>query len=355
VQTSPLIERHRAAGARLAGSRPLTFGDVPGEYRAGREGALLLDATERGALRAEGSEAESFLHRLTSNSVRGLEPGAGCRDLLLSSKGKVLFDFDLSRTARGFFLSTPPGAAQGLLEALELYHFSEDVAFADATEGHAPLEIVGPEARACLAAVLATAPPLELHRSIEVPRPTGPVVVSAVDVAGERGWRLDAGPAGAARLWSELSAAGARPGGIVARDSLRVEACRAEWGRDVDDNVYPQEARLEDAFSLDKGCYIGQEVVAKIDTYGGLNKLLFPLAVDHEDPVAAGTRLLREQDGEWRDLGVVTSWAWSFALDTGLVLGYVKRKHQDPGTTFRLGEGPGRARLIEPPVRPARS
>ena len=350
MRTTPLIERHRSAGARIAGSRPLTFGDVPGEYRAGREGVLLLDASERGALRAEGTDAESFLHRLTSNSVRGLEPGSGCRDLLLSSKGKVLFDFDLRRTAGGFFLSTPPGAAGGLLEALEVYHFSEDVAFADATEEHAPLEILGPRASACLAAWLDTTPPAEPHRSIEVVRPWGSLWVTALDVAGEPGWRLDAGPGGVDRLWSELVAAGARPGGIVARDSLRVEACRAEWGRDVDDNVYPQEARLEDAFSLDKGCYIGQEVVAKIDTYGGLNKLLFPLAVDHDDPIAAGTRLLHEQHGEWRDLGVVTSWAYSFALDTGLVLGYVKRKHQEPGTTFRLGEGPGSARLIEPPV-----
>ena len=81
--------------------------------------------------------------------------------------------------------------------------------------------------------------------------------------------------------------------------------------------MYPQEARLESAFSLDKGCYIGQEVVAKIDTYGGLNKRLVALKVSHDDPVARGTRLFRLDEGEWRDLGVVTSWAYSFVLDTG--------------------------------------
>ena len=102
--------------------------------------------------------------------------------------------------------------------------------------------------------------------------------------------------------------------------------------------MYPQEARLDGAFSLTKGCYIGQEVVAKIDTYGGLNKQLFRLRVSHDDPVAPGTRLVRELDGERRDLGVVTSWAYSFALDGGVVLAYVKRKHQEPGTEFELGE-----------------
>ena len=78
--------------------------------------------------------------------------------------------------------------------------------------------------------------------------------------------------------------------------------------------------------------------MAKIDTYGGLNKRLVALRISHDDPVARGTRLFRDDEGEWRDLGVVTSWAYSFVLDTGLVLAYVKRRHQAPGTVFRVGD-----------------
>ena len=102
-------------------------------------------------------------------------------------------------------------------------------------------------------------------------------------------------------------------------DILRVEACSAAFGVDIDDTVYPQEARLEQAFNLEKGCYIGQEVVAKIDTYGGLNKRLCALA-------------------------------------------YVKRRHQEPGTSFRLA-APGvtedmlpvapEATIVETPLEPA--
>jgi folate-binding protein YgfZ len=115
-----------------------------------------------------------------------------------------------------------------------------------------------------------------------------------------------------------------------------------KFGVDIDDTIYPQEARLESAFSLDKGCYIGQEVVAKIDTYGGLNKRLMLLHVEHDNPIAPGTRLERfdEKRNTWRDLGVVTSWGYSFAIDGGCVLAYVKRRHQDEGTEFRLGEAP---------------
>ena len=96
---------------------------------------------------------------------------------------------------------------------------------------------------------------------------------------------------------------------------------------------------------------MGQEVVAKIDTYGGLNKRLMALQIDHGDPVARGTRLYRQEEGAWRDLGLVTSWAYSFELDTGLALGYVKRRHQAPGTVFRVGEGPSRATIVALPVR----
>ena len=91
--------------------------------------------------------------------------------------------------------------------------------------------------------------------------------------------------------------------------------------------------------------------MAKIDTYGGLNKRLVALKVSHNDPVARGTRLLRLDDGEWRDLGVITSWAYSFAMDTGLVLAYVKRRHQKVGTEFRIGEGPATATIVPIPVR----
>jgi hypothetical protein len=72
------------------------------------------------------------------------------------------------------------------------------------------------------------------------------------------------------------------------------------------------------------------------------------LKIAHDDPIARGTRLFRQDDGEWRDLGVVTSWAYSFVLDTGLVLAFVKRRHQKAGTEFRVGDGPDRDDRADP-------
>jgi len=358
MEASPLTDRHLAAGARLGArpeaerlAAPLTFGDVPAEYAAAREGCALFDATDRGALAVRGADAGAFLHRILANDVRGLEVGAGNRNLLLTPKGKVLFAFDVTALEDGFALSTPPGSADALRAAIDGYLFSDDVRLEVTTGAHAPLELAGPAARAVVEHALGTT--LELAEGET--RFVGASAVRAHAVAGVAGYRIDAGPgraAGperAAELWDELSAAGARPAGLVVRDILRVESCTALWGVDVDENVYPQEARLEEAFSLTKGCYVGQEVVAKIDTYGGLNKRLMFLRVDHDDPLQRGTRLGVREGGELRDLGVVTSWAYSFALDTGAALAFVKRRHQAPGTTFALGNGGGNATIAEPP------
>lgn len=350
MERSALTPLHEASGARLrAGGGPaavLTFGDVPGEYRAGIESCVLFDETDRGRIEVVGPEAPAFLHRLLSSDVRGLAEGRGQRSLLLSSKGKVLFDLDLFRTSDGASLYVPPGRAAALLAALETYHFAEKVRLEDRSSRSAPLTLSGPRTAEIVRRATGLEVPAGDHAWIG-----GEGFVAKLPVAGSPGCLLDAGPEGAADLWSRLREAGARPAGIVVRDILRVEAGQGLYGQDIDENVYPQEGRLEGAFSLTKGCFIGQEVVAKIDTYGGLNKRLVGIRISHDDPVASGTRLFRTVEGERRDLGVITSWAYSFALDTGLALGYVKRRHQEPGTAFEIGETGATGEIVPIPVR----
>lgn len=351
MKRSPLLPRHEAAGARVqAQADPpfvLTYGDVPAEYEAATSGCALFDFTDRGRVRLGGSEARVFLHRLLANDVRGLEPGGGNRNLLLTPKGKIRHDFELACTDDGFVLSTPPGDAGPLCEALDTYLFTEDVQITDETDAHAPLGLCGPRAEDSLAELLSGALPAGDHDHATLELDGQPVHVTRLAVCGSPGFHLDAGPDHVEALWSALTAAGARPTGVVVRDILRVEAGAALPHVDIDENVYPQEARLEPAFSLEKGCYIGQEVVAKIDTYGGLNKRLVALRLDDDEPVARGTPVV--DAAEDRELGMVTSWAYSFVLDTGLALAYVKRRHQAVGTEFRIGET--RGRIVSLPVR----
>jgi len=356
LKTSPLLPRHQALGAPLAPrpeapsiEAPLTFGDVPGEYAAATRACAVFDETARGRARASGADAATFLHGILAGDVRGLAPHHGNRNLLLTPKGKVLFDLDLLRNEEDLELSVTPGRDEDLVQALDRYLFAEDVRLETTTDAHAPLDLVGPGAAAVLERVLGHPRLGELAERETCRLPEREVSVTRQDVAGRPGYRVDAG-ASAVELWDQLLEAGVTPAGIVVRDILRVETGSALWGVDIDENVYPQEARLESAFDLDKGCYVGQEVVAKIDTYGGLNKRLMALRIDHDDPVPRGTRLLREEKDEARDLGVTTSWAYSFALDAGVVLAYVKRRHQEPGTAFRLGDSPATGTIVALPL-----
>lgn len=353
MNASILLDLHRASGARLRDDPAdvLTYGDVPAEYAAGTEGCALFDATRKGAIDVRGADAVDFLHRITANDVRALAVGRSQRNLLLSSKGKVLHDFDVFRHDDHVRIAVDAARAKPLADALEMYHFTEKVAFTVVSATTAPVELVGPRAADVVRAVARVADAPDERAWTSASFEGAPLVVASLPVAGSRGFRLDAGPERAASLWRALVAAGARPAGVVAHDILRVEAGAAAWGADVDENVYPQEARLESAFSLTKGCYTGQEVIAKIDTYGGLNKRLVALRVSHDDPIARGTRLHRLDEGEWRDLGVVTSWAYSFVLDTGLALAFVKRRHQAIGNEFRVGDGPATATIVAMPVR----
>ena len=357
MQRSLLTDRFRSDGARLAetpdGPVLLTYGDVPAEYEAAREKAVVFDATPRGALCVTGAERAEFLHRILANEVRHLAPGRGNANLLLTSKGKVAQAFELLVDEEEIRLEAPAARIPALAAEVDRYLFAEDVQLEDVSESVAPVEICGPEAAALVSSVLGLElPTWEAGTWLRTDWEGAPLRVAAWPVAGSPGYRLDAGPAAADALWQRFLAAGARPAGVAVSDILRIEAGQAVFGADVDDNIYPQEARLESAFSLEKGCYIGQEVVAKIDTYGGLNKRLVCLRFDHDDPVPRGTELSVVEDGEARNLGLVTSWSYSFVLDTGIALAYVKRKHQAVGKEFELVGAPGKATVVEMPVRP---
>lgn len=354
-----LQQLQQARGARTnSEGLLLTYGDVQREYRAGREGAALFDTTARGRVEVAGADRLEFLHRLLANRVRGLEPGQGNHNLLLNSKGKILFGFDLAARPESLELSTEPGQGPALLKALDMYLFADKVQLFDRSAAAAPLALVGPAAQRLIAERIGP-PPAADRWWTEVDWQGLRLRIERGVHAGSPAWFLDAGPAAAPAVFEALTEAGATPAGRVAEDFLRVEAGQAAFGADVDENIYPQEARLERCFALDKGCYIGQEVVAKIDTYGGLNKRLCLLSIDHDEPLPRGVKLIGEdpERGGERELGILTSWAYSFVLDRGLALGYVKRRHQAPGRSFAL-RGPadqalaGQATIVPMPVRP---
>jgi aminomethyltransferase len=175
----------------------------------------------------------------------------------------------------------------------------------------------------------------------------GPVRVIRRSETGGPGFQCWTVAFHAPALWEALVKAGARPAGAEALDALRVEAGIPWYGRDVDETVILPETRLEGFVSYNKGCYIGQEVVARVKYRGHVNRALSGLVLDGDRLPASGARVV----AEGKEIGRITSAVHSIALGKPIALGYVRREHFAPGTRVVVEDdsGPIPARVAELP------
>ena len=315
---------------------PLTYGDAAAEYRAVREGAGVIDAGARGVLEVGGRDRARFLHALLTNTVQGLAPGEGTAAALLDSHGKVQVVLGVVVLDDHVLLVTPPGTAGVTLEALDRYLFAEKVDLRDASDETARLLLAGPQAPALAERLAGVRAPEPAWAS--VPAVLDGVPARLVGGAGETGERevwLVVPAAAGARVWDAARAAGARPVGLVAHESLRIEAGTPRFGHDVDDGVLLPEIPFEHLVSHTKGCYPGQEVVVRIRDRGHVNRLLRGLLVEGESVPASGAAV--EVGGA--AVGRVTSATKSLGFGRPIALAFVRREHE-PGArvTVRVGD-----------------
>jgi tRNA-modifying protein YgfZ len=339
----PLHDLHVAAGATLeerdGWTRPRSYGDPAEEYATVRRAVGLIDRGDLGALRVTGRDRAAFLHAMLSNDITSLPVGQGCRATLLDIHGKVQVILVILVGEEEILALTPPGMAASTLEMLDRYLFSEKAYLKDATAETATLVVAGPEAPATLNRLEATLPAdaiwSELKTSIDGVETR--LVRGGIETGEVEFW-LIAAAVDAPRLWQELTSAGARPVGIAAHESLRLEAGTAVYGRDIDGSVLLPEIPLAELVSSTKGCYIGQEVVVRIRDRGHVNRHLRGLLLDGDAVPEAGARV---HVGE-TEVGKVTSAAWSYGLGRAIALAFVRRQHAEPGTAVAVSAGDGR-------------
>jgi folate-binding protein YgfZ len=329
----PLHDLHAAAGATFITpcdiELPESYGDPAAEYAAVRHHVGLVDHGNMGVLEVTGRDRAAFLHAMLSNDVKSLAPGQGCQAAFLDVHGKVQALLMVWALEDKILVVTPAGAAATTNEALDKYLFSEKAYFRDATGELSLLVLAGPEAPALAERLTGTAPPAGpwSHLAARL----GDVDVRLVRGAGETGeaevWLVSAladGP----RVWHAAIAAGARPVGARAHESLRIEAGTPYLGHDVDEAVLLPEIPIEPWVSYTKGCYIGQEVVVRIRDRGHVNRHLRAFLLDGDTLPPHGAAVVVDE----ADVGRVTSVAWSYGLKRPIALGYVRRQHAEAGT-----------------------
>lgn len=348
-----LHEFHESLGARFTGVNGCEvvagYGDPRAEYAALREAAGVLDLSFRSRLCLTGADHRKFLHGQVTNDVNRLAVGEGCYAALISAKGRMHSDLNVFRLADELLLDFEPGLGAAVAGRLEKYIIADDVRIVDAAPAYGLLSLQGPRAGEVLALLgLNLPPPLQALGFTTTTHPVlGQLYLMNQPRTGTGGFDLFIPTAALGAVADKLIAAaktvGGRATGWTALETARIEAGIPRFGADMDETTLPPEAGLEArAISYAKGCYIGQEVIARIRTYGQVTKTLRGLRLADDLPglPVKGDKLFK--DG--KEAGFITSATASPRLQANLALGYVRREANEPGNELRLqtalGESP---------------
>jgi tRNA-modifying protein YgfZ len=306
------------------------------EYRALKERCGLVDRSERGKLLLTGSEAKEFLHGQLTNDIEGLTPGHGRYAAFLTHKGKMQGDLRVLDTGeQGLWLDTERVALQPLFNMIRRYKLGMDVELHKRTLESCLLSLVGPDARRVAGAEDL---PTEEHANAPV-RIDG---IGVLLVVTDLGVDVIAEAERVTELRAALEARGALPVSEAAAEIVRIESGRPRFGADLDDTVIPQEAGLnERAVDFEKGCYVGQETVARLHYRGKPNRHLRGLRLSA--PAEPGDEL---RLGE-KVVGALGSSAVSPGLGPiGLAL---VRREAEPGATVAVGDAGTTAEVVTLP------
>jgi aminomethyltransferase len=345
IVETPLIEQHRAAGARLAEfagcTLPDTFSDFSGEYRAAKDTVAIFDTNWHAIFSLTGRDRVRYLHAITSNNIRDLAEGHGVLALLLNPQGHILAELEVYALKESLLVLSHASVRERTAATLKKYILGSQVKLEDLTDRLGTIAIEGPHA----ASIVAEATGLALTGFSEFA--TQDVTIDAVPCHLTR--RSHFGGPGAqiivprehlGLLWTSLRgsvhAQHGLPVGMKALNALRLEAGAPWFPLDFNDSMIPHEAVLENThISFSKGCYTGQEIVERVRSRGHVNRKRVSLRFSTTAPPEPGTKL-RAGGAE---VGYVTSVASSPAANTAIGMGYLRREHNTPGSTVEFEGG----------------
>ncbi|MEQ8769995.1 MAG: glycine cleavage T C-terminal barrel domain-containing protein [Phycisphaerales bacterium] len=382
---SPLHDRHTAADAMLLPYGPPESPiDVPGafdalelEYAALRKGCVLVDAPHRATIEVTGTDRLTFLDAMITQRTRDLAPFTTRRSFWLTKQGRIVADLRLTQLPDRMLIDVDPFAIDETLKTLDQYLFAEDAELVDATASLHPLWLMGPTSARWLelAAVHAEGPApadLEPDQACLVRVAGADVVVERTDLVGDLGFELTLPADSTALVWDALAEVGVhppinpetgqptaeptptqseirgRPAGWLAINTARIEAGVPLFNVDFGTSSLPGESGvLRDRVDFKKGCYLGQEIVARMDSRGALKQRVAAVRFEGAEVPASGVQLHAEDDAP---VGVVTSSTLSPMLGSvPIALATIKQAALEPGTKVTALTPAGRATGVVQP------
>jgi aminomethyltransferase len=294
-------------------------------YQALREGSAWLDLSARGRIRAVGEDRVRLLHAMCSNHIEQLQTGQGCYAFFLNPQGRILADAVILALADALLIATEPETRESLYAHLDKYIIADDVTLEDTTAATVEIGVEGPGAA-------------DVESRLGAPVPTAPYshqvwgdrLAIRSSVTGQPGFAIMAPATDREALIREIEAAGAVPASNQDAEVVRLELGHPRYGEDITDQYLPHETQLLGALHFSKGCYIGQEIVERVRSRGGVHRFLVPLEMEGDTPPEAGAVITA--DG--KALGAITSAAWSPAHARIVALGYLRLEEIPEGAAL---------------------
>jgi tRNA-modifying protein YgfZ len=312
------------------------------DYTAARAGLALFDLSGHGLVSCTGKDASRFLHNLCTNDVEKLAPGNACEAFFTSAQAKIVgHAWILRREDKepALLVDVGPNDGPRILSHLDRFLISEQLELRDETSSFSRHHLAGPTSGQVLSKALSV-DATQLRDLESRPFEFGgmPARIWRRNRVGVIGYDVLTGQDQADRFKQSLRDSGCILASPEAYDVLRIEAGLPRYGIDITEANLPQEVgRIEQTISFTKGCYIGQETIARIRSYGHVNRMLSGIVLGGEAPVTPATRLFHNE----AEAGVVTSCVRSPQLGCPIALGYLRRGSEALGTKIRVGSPDG--------------
>lgn len=315
------------------------YGDPIAEHAELRQSAGWLDLSFRGRVCLTGADRVQFLNGQVSNQVKMLKPGQGCYATLLTPKGKIESDLNIYILENEVLLDFEPGLTDTVSRRLEKYIIADDVQVVDVAPLYGLLSVQGPKAAVVLESLHMPIPASPMSSTKMETTQWGEVYVTNLSRCGTGGFDLFVPATAMAAFAQELAAAvdkvGGCPCGWQALELARIEAGIPRFGADMDTTTLPPEANLQDrAINYKKGCYVGQEIIARLRTHGRVAKSLagVRLAGSSTTLPSKGDKIFHNA----KEVGYITSAVFSPALKAPIALGYIRREANQIGTELEV-------------------
>ena len=335
MKRTPLHQLHK--------NMETSFGDPVSEYTAATEGVAVTDRSHAGRFRAVGKDMLDLLNRLSSNKLEELPPGTGKGTILPTNKGRVIDLLHIFARDDHLLLLTSPQTRERIAEWIELYTFLEEASLDDVTERTAMLSVLGPQAADLLRQALgAPASQMEPYDSLTASVGGHDVTLLRSDPLRAPGFDLVVSAEHAPDLWETLVAEGAVPIREDTFDLLRIEEAVPRYDAEMSEDVNPWEANLQEYINFEKGCYVGQEVILRLNTYKKVQRRLMALAFSESAVVSVGDKLHKGD----QEAGKVTSVARRPTSGDLIGLGLVKRDFATAETRLQAGNATATVREL---------